>query len=246
MNYKTKLKELARGNEDYAKFNARIVNSKKSLLGARLPALRELAKELVREFSDAAKAETTANLTTSLRAFLSSVDQNILEETMLAGLMIDYAKIPDADKIALFREWLPMVDSWAEIDSATPRLKTARAKALWWAFVDECLASSHEFTVRFGVIFMMTNFLNNPDELPQVFARLRRVKHEAYYVKMGVAWLYSAAALKDYDATMREMRDFQLDLWTRRKALTKMLESYRVNPDQKAEIRALRDELSAK
>lgn len=262
IDYRVKLIEFSRGNETYAKFNANIAKTQKAVLGARLPALRELARELVKDAT-----------TVDLQKFLQEVDKNILEETMLAGIVIDYAKVADADKIALFRAWLPMVDSWAEIDSATPRLKwpkTPRAqtadsqstsaapdpqapraqtsstgpdRALWWGFVDECLENPNEFTVRFGVIFMMTNLL---DELPEVFERLRRVQHEAYYVKMGMAWLYSVAVLKDYEATMREMQNPKLDLWTRRKGLTKMLESYRVSPDQKAEIRALRDKLGGK
>ena len=41
-----KLKKLAEGNEAYAAFNKRIVNTEMSVVGVRVPDLRRLAREL--------------------------------------------------------------------------------------------------------------------------------------------------------------------------------------------------------
>jgi len=62
-------------------------------------------------------------------------------------------------------------------------------------------------------------------------------------VKMAVAWLYAEAAIEFFDLTIREMANVRIDTWTRRKALTKMLESRRFSDKQKQEIRDLRDKL---
>ena len=42
----TQLTDLAQGNESYAVFNQRIVNTKMPVIGVRVPDLRRLAREL--------------------------------------------------------------------------------------------------------------------------------------------------------------------------------------------------------
>jgi hypothetical protein len=54
---------------------------------------------------------------------------------------------------------------------------------------------------------------------------------------MALAWLYTEAAVNFYTQTLAELKRAEIDTWTRRKALQKMLESYRFSEVQKAEIR---------
>ena len=228
MGYREKLAELARGNESLAGNTEKLVVSGKRMLGVRMADLRKLAKEQVKGLG----AE-------DIRVFMVSIDEGIYDEVMLTGLMIDGAKIADAEKIALMRVYLTKVDSWALIDSVAMGKKKLD-RELWWEFIDECLASPEEFSVRYGLVLMISNFLG---ELSRVLERANRVRHDAYYVKMALAWLYSEVALEDYELAMAEMRDETKDTWVRRKALTKMLESYRIDDEQKASVRKLRDEL---
>jgi L-arabinose isomerase len=46
--WKEDLSELAAGNDEYAAFNRRIVNTKKQVLGVRMPDLRRLAKRVAK------------------------------------------------------------------------------------------------------------------------------------------------------------------------------------------------------
>ena len=221
------LAKLAAGNAEYASFNRRIANTKKDVTGVRLPDMRRLAKDISKGMDAAA-----------VLAFLKETDENSFEQVMVAGLVIDYAKLTDAEKISLTREYLKYADSWALIDSFTGKLKRFDEK-LWWDFAVECLGSDEEFTVRYGVIRFMESFLA-AEQLPDVFAALRGVRHEGYYVKMGMAWLYADAALLDFKATIEEVDNPTTDPWTRKKALQKMLESYRITDEQKALIRKIR------
>ena len=41
---------------------------------------------------------------------------------------------------------------------------------------------------------LMTNFLDKA-HIDRVFAALRTVSHDGYYVKMAMAWLYATAAV---------------------------------------------------
>lgn len=225
-----RLFELSKWNEKYSNFNKKIVNTKKETLWVRTPDLRKFAKELAKEM-DYERIEK----------FLEELDKNIYEEIILFWLIITYAKLTDLKKIALTKKYLKLVDSWAEIDIFVSKMKKFDEK-LWWDFVLETLKSEEEFTIRFWVIFMMTNFLNEK-YISEIFEELRKVKNEAYYVKMWIAWFYATSAVKFYDETLEEIQNSKINSWTRNKALQKMLESFRFSDEQKKEIRELRKRL---
>jgi Predicted DNA alkylation repair enzyme len=225
------LLELARGNEEYAKFNLKIVNTRKKVLGVRTPDMRKLAKKLASNMSF-----------DDVKNYINECNKNIYEQVLLAGFLINYTDLNDNEKIKLTREYLRYVDSWALVDCAVERLGKKQDKKAWWDFSLKCLSSKAEFTVRYGVIFMMTNYLED-NYIENVFVELLKVKHEGYYVKMGMAWLYATAAVKYYRQTLNEMNSNNLDLWTRKKSLTKMIESYRFAPKQKDEIRKIRSSI---
>jgi 3-methyladenine DNA glycosylase AlkD len=228
VDWRGRLNKLARGNEEYAEFNRRIVKTSLKIIGVRLPDLRRLAKDLAynQDF-------------TALQNFIKFADKKVYEEILLCGLIINYAKLATVKRIQLTRQFLPYVDNWAAVDCCAIRLAKAseQDRELWWKFAMNCLSSMEEFIVRYGVVLLMKNFIND-DKLYKV---LRQVKHDGYYVKMAIAWLYATAAVKDFDQTLAEVNRPGLDPWIYRKALTKMLESYRFTPEQKLQIRNFRD-----
>ena len=98
-----------------------------------------------------------------------------------------------------------------------------------------------EYTVRFGVVQLMTLFLDdafNPEHL-RLVASIHRPE---YYVNMARAWYYSFALVKQPEATLPlfEARPLELDAWTRNKSLQKARESRRITPEQKAYLQSLK------
>lgn len=227
-NISERLLELAKGNKKYTAFNKKIINTKKEVLWVKTPDMRKFAKTLAKDltFDDVLK-------------FLRNSDKNIFEEISLSGLLIAYSKLTDKEKIRLTKLYLSNIDSWALVDGFVSSFKKID-ESLWWNFVTKCLKSEKEFIVRFWVIFMMSNFLDEK-HIDNVFAELRRVKQSDYYVKMWIAWLYATAGVKFYNKTLEEVKRSELDIWTRNKALQKMLESYRFSEEQKEEIRTLKN-----
>ena len=256
------LQNLAKNNEKYAEFNAKIVATQQKVLGVRLPDLRNFAKNLARninEFSDA-------------KNLLKVVNDEIYEEVLICGLTIFYAQNLSADeKILLTREYLKKVDNWAQIDTFVRSLKKEKFKKKsgeniaeiyekYWNFALENLHSDKEFFMRYGIMILFSNFLIE-DKIREVFDEIRKISvlkstqnlHknstkniENYYVKMAAAWLYAEAAVNFFELTFGEMNNSKIDIWTRRKALTKMLESYRISSENKRIIREFRDQLSTK
>ena len=217
-----RLTDLAQGNETYATFNQRIVNTKMPVVGVRVPDLRRLAREL-------ASGMSAADISELLTAQNESFDY-----VLLCGLLITHARLNDQTAIDLTKQYLPHVDSWAHIDIFVEK-KRRFAGDIWWDFALECLQSEAEFAVRYGVISLMTNFLDEA-HIDQVFAVLRNVKHDGYYVKMALAWLYATAAVHFFDLTLAELENEHIDAWTRNKAYQKMRESQRFTPEQQAVI----------
>lgn len=213
-----KIAKLAEGNESYAAFNQRIVNTKMPVIGVRVPDLRRLARELAPNIS-------AADISKLLTAQNESFDY-----VLLCGLLITHARLDDLVAIDLTKQYLLHVDSWAHIDTFVEK-KRRFAGEMWRDFALECLQSEVEFTVRYGVISLMTNFLDEA-QVDRVFAALRNVKHDGYYVKMALAWLYATAAVNFFEKTLAELENRQIDAWMRNKAYQKMRESRRFTPRQ--------------
>ena len=216
------LNALSQGNESYAAFNKRIVNTNMPVIGVRVPDLRRLARKLAPDMS---AADISKLLTAKNRSF---------DYVLLCGLLITHARLDDQTAINLTKQYLPHVDSWAHIDVFVEK-KRRFAGEVWWDFALECLQNEDEFTVRYGVISLMTNFLNEA-HIDQVFAVLRNVKHDGYYVKMALAWLYATAAVHFFELTLAELENEHIDAWMRNKAYQKMRESRRFTPEQQAVI----------
>ena len=213
-----KIAKLAEGNESYATFNRRIVNTKMPVIGVRVPDLRRLARELAPDMSAADISE------------LLTAQNESFDYVLLCGLLITHVRIDDQTAINLTKQYLPHVDSWAHIDVFVEK-KRRFASEVWWNFALECLQSEAEFTVRYGVVSLMTNFLDEA-HIDQVFAALRKVTSDGYYVKMALAWLYATAAVNFFEKTLAELENRQIDAWMRNKAYQKMRESRRFTPRQ--------------
>ena len=214
----TQLNALSQGNETYAAFNKRIVNTKMPVIGVRVPDSRRLARKLAPDMSAADISE------------LLTAQNESFDYVLLCGLLITHARLDDLVAIDLTKQYLLHVDSWAHIDTFVEK-KRRFAGEIWWDFTLECLQSKAEFTVRYGVVSLMTNFLDEA-HIDQVFAALRDIKHDGYYVKMALAWLYATAAVNFFEKTLAELENRQIDTWTRNKAYQKMRESRRFTPRQ--------------
>lgn len=221
-----KLTKLAEDNETYAEFNKRIVNTEMPVIGVRVPDLRRLARELA---SDMSAAEISALLKEKNESF---------DYVLLCGLLITHTRLDDQAAIDLTKQYLPRIYSWAHIDVFIEKKRRFTGES-WWNFALECLQIEAEFTVRYGVVSLMTNFLDEA-HIDKVFVALQNVRHDGYYVKMALAWLYATAAVHFFELTLAELENGHIDTWTRNKAYQKMRESRRFTPEQQDIIASYR------
>lgn len=226
MNQNIRSRLLEMSDEQYKKFNSSLIPGEdRMMLGVRLPHLRALAKEI-------AKGDW--------RQFLDNGKDEYYEEVMLQGLVIGSVKASPDEILEYAARFIPKITNWAICDSFCTGLKLAKKQPrMVWDFLQPYLKSGGEFEIRFAVIMMLAHYINN-EYIDRVISSLDRIRHEGYYVKMGVAWAISVCYVKYPEKTMDYFNTCSLDDFTFNKSLQKILESYRVDPESKTVIRSMK------
>ncbi len=216
---------LAKVDSDYQQFSASLLPTITNILGVRIPALRIMAKQIVKD---------------DWRIYLQQADHEYFEEVMLQGMVIGYAEMDIEERLQYMTDFVPKIDNWSVCDRFCGGLKfTSTHQQPVWEFILPYLSSEHEYEVRFAVVMLLTYYV---DEyyIQDVLRHLDRVQHEGYYVKMAVAWAISICYIHLPEPTMHYLQHNQLDRFTYNKALQKITESYRIDPETKHHIRSMR------
>lgn len=210
---------------NYRQFQAKLMPTvdPDQIIGVRMPALRKLAKEL----KGTAEAE----------AFLAALPHRYYDENNLHGLLL-CAQSGYEETVAGLDIFLPHVDNWATCDLFSPKAFRAHPPQLPEQ-IRRWLNSGDTYTVRFGLEMLMSFYLDECFR-PEYLDWAAEVKSEEYYVRMMVAWYFATALAKQYDAALPYLTSRRLEQWTHNKTIQKAVESYRITPEQKDALRALR------
>ncbi|HJD21829.1 MAG TPA: DNA alkylation repair protein [Candidatus Gemmiger faecigallinarum] len=212
-------------DREYRAFHSRLVPTvdPDTIIGVRVPLLRKLAREL--------------SATPEAAVFMDDLPHRYYEENTLHGLLIsrmnDYAMA-----VRALEQFLPYVDNWATCDSISPRAFGRHPDELPGQ-LHSWMASSHPYTVRFGLGMLMQFYLDDQFQ-PTYLDWAAEVHSEEYYVNMMVAWYFATALAKQPDATLPLLQQNRLSTWVHNKTIQKAVESYRISPEQKAYLRTLR------
>lgn len=210
---------------DYQKFSAKLNPTASNILGVRLPHLRKLAKQIAKD---------------DWRRYLATAKDDYFEEVMLQGLVIGSIKADIEEILLEAAKFIPKINNWSVCDSFCSSLKvTNKYKERVWEFIQPYIASDQEYDLRFAVVMMLNYYLDR-EYIDHVLLILDRIKHEAYYVKMAIAWAISMCFIKYPDQTIVFLKDNTLDDFTYHKALQKITESHRVDQETKMQIRQMR------
>ena len=194
-----------------------------NIIGVRTPELRKYAREMSK--------------TPAAAEFMAILPHKYYEEYNLHGFLIE--RISDFDEaISQTERFLPFVDNWATCDLVSPKVFGKHLPELYEK-IKEWVASGSTYTVRFGLEMLMSYYLGDKF-LPEYALIAAGVRSEEYYVNMMVAWFFATALAKQYDAILPFFEQKRLEKWVHNKALQKATESYRITPEQKAQLRALK------
>ncbi len=221
------LNEVILNKDDgYRAFHSKLVPNVNNILGLRGPRAREIAKKY-------------ANTDTG-NDFLDSLPHTYYDENLVHGYMLGFLKTDTDTLKKRIIDFLPYVDNWAVCDSMVCGLKNFFKNADTVSeFIFSCLKSDKAYTVRFGVVSLLSYYINE-GYIDRVIKSTLAIKSEEYYIKMGIAWLYSVCLVKQYTKTIPVIENKLLDKWIHNKAIQKSIESFRITKEQKEYLRALK------
>lgn len=214
---------------NYKEFNKNLCpDTKKDMIGIRIPVLRKLAKELLKQNFDWID-------------FVKSDNVKYFEEVILQGLIIAYSDLKIEEKFDYITLFVPRIDSWAICDTFVPTLKIKKKDfEKYWDYIQRYLKSEKEFEIRFAIISMLDYFIND-EYVDEVLKKIDSISHEGYYVKMGVAWTLAEIGIKYNEKVMKYLKEENnLDKFTYNKTLQKMIESFRIDSNQKGELKKMK------
>lgn len=217
------LKGLA--EEDYKAFNKKIIPTKQTTLGVRIPVLRKLAKRIVKDNGT---------------EFIKQDKNNVYEMIMLEGMVLSYMDKPFKELLPLIEDFLLKVDNWAQVDSTVCDFKNIKKeKPEVLEIVTKWLKCDKEFIVRAALVILLAHFVDD-DHLQLLFEISQKVEHQGYYAHMANSWLISCCMAKHPAQTIIFFKDNSLDKKTHNKAIQKSRESFRVSKEHKAIINDLK------
>ena len=200
-----------------------------NVLGLRLPDMRKLAVQIAKS---------------DWKAYLATAPSFYMEERMLQGLVLGYVK-PDDDiesYLSYVTRFVKIINSWSVCDSfkfaGTGKYLSVHSDRIW-EYLKSFILSEKEYEIRFGVVMTMKYFIDE-SHIDELFGFYDNITHDAYYVKMAVAWAISFCFVAYPEKTMEYLKRAKLDDFTYNKAIQKTIESYRVDETMKVKLRSMR------
>lgn len=212
-------------DREYRDFQAKLIPSASAdkMIGVRTPALRKFAKDL-------AKRE-------EIGGFLNDLPHRYFDENQLHAFIISQLKDYEQCMDEVIR-FLPYIDNWATCDQLSPKVFSKHRPKLADQ-IRKWIISDHTYTIRFGIGMLMEHFLDE-DYDPAYPEMVACIRSDEYYVNMMIAWYFATALAKQYDSILPFIKNRRLDPWTHNKTIQKARESYRISPEQKEYLKALK------
>lgn len=220
-------KELfALRDETYFEFHKKLIPNiaEEQMIGVRTPTLRAYAKK-------AAKYP-------EVDAFLRELPHAYYEENNLHGALLGLLYKDVESYLQELEKFLPYIDNWATCDMMGPKV-FKKNLPLVYEHVKKWIVSDDTYTVRFGIVTLLGYFLDEAFE-PEMLQLVAGIRSEAYYIKMAVAWYFSMALVKQYEATIPYLQKQVMPAWEHNKAIQKAIESRQIDAETKNYLRSLK------
>lgn len=194
-----------------------------SIIGIRIPNLRNLAKEIYN--------------TQTAKDFLNCVPHKYFEENTLHVMLLE--KIRDFNT-AVFEvdRFLKYIDNWSVCDNRSPVAFKNNTDSLF-PYIKKWIKDEHIYTVRYGVKKLMDYYLDEHFEKEHLMI-VAKVEQKDYYINMMTAWYFATALAKQYEDTVPIIEKRILPKWTHNKTIQKAVESFRITDEQKDYLRSLK------
>lgn len=210
-------------NEKNKEFTSKLIPKSKPCLGLYTKDLKNIAKEMI------------------LKENYSFFDENhqYHDEDMVHVLMLTYIKDYEL-MLKYLKKTIPLLSNWAMVDQLVCNLKIVKKhRSDILKLLEKYRYSKKEYEVRFVLIMLLAYYCDS-EYISYIFDVIDTCYKDAYYIKMGIAWLLCDCMIKQKDETLKYLKTCELDTWTFNKSISKMIESYRILDEDKIYLRKMK------
>ncbi len=225
-NYKEYLNLLeSLKNQKTSVFNKKLITTKYQILGIKIPDMRKLAKEIIKNNQE--------NLILSKQEFF------YYEEILIFGFVLADVKIEESERILKIEQFCNIFDNWSVVDSFCSSLKSVKKnKELYLNFIRSCRHSENLYKKRLAIVLLMDYFLDEKN-LNEIFSLAFSLNGEEYYISMALAWFFATSLAKDFNKTLLFLENNinNLSPALKSRIISKSRDSYRISPENKILIK---------
>jgi len=210
----------------YREFNCKIVRTVniENMIGVRSPQMKMLVKEFAKDDDK--------------YLFLSELPHQYYEENNLHAAIVSSISKDINVVMKYVEEFLPYIDNWATCDCFSPKI-FKKYPDLVYEKIQQWIKSNHTYTVRFGIVSLLQFFLDDNFK-PEINDLVLSVKSDEYYINIAIAWYFSYALIKQWDASIYIIENKIMSKWLHNKSIQKAVESFRITDDRKEYLKSLR------
>lgn len=202
----------------------KIINSKQEIICVSMAHIRMIAKAIQKGGCD-----TFLSI-----AKTKNKEDEFYEETLIQGLVI--AGLKDTNRqMKEFEWWTLKIDNWSTCDSTVSTMKSLKKikdKNDCFEFYLKLCFSEKEFVARFGIVVLMTYFLEEK-YIDKIIEMCKKVSREDYYIQMAEAWLLSFVFIKFKEQAYKLFAEKTLSKFVQNKAISKCRDSFQVSTEDK-------------
>lgn len=212
----------------YRDFFAKLLPTidKEAIIGVRSGMLRTYAKTLYKTDMQHAVA------------FMQKLPHRYIEENNLHAFLITHITDFRA-AMAESERFLPFIDNWATCDSFKPPIFKKYPDEVYQHIL-RWICTPHTYTIRYAIGLLLSNYLDTYFK-PEMLELVASIHSQEYYINMMIAWYFSTALIKQYDAAIPYIEKKRLTPFTHSKTIQKAIESAQIPAEIKERLRLLRN-----
>lgn len=208
------------GSKEKADFDHKIIKTKLKIYGIKNDVLKKKAKEIVNE------------------DLYSLILHDSYEKDFIYGVALAYKQISLKEKLTLLKKYFIEVDNWALVDSVSVSFTcNADDFLLVKKFITSNIRSKYVFLVRFCYMLLYKNYIQE-EYIDFILSII--YDDRAYYILMVEAWILSEIYLVNKEKTLNFILKLEKNKNLFKFTKRKLLDSYRVNKDDKIMIKGLK------
>lgn len=204
---------------NYKKFNDKLLNTKYNTLGVRVPIIKNIAKNVMKE--------------KDIEDYLNS-KCDYYESLLIKGLVITNCKDVIKTSNNLYN-YFKVIDSWALCDTVCSNAKIYKKNKEELIKLLNRLLKGNNWQIR-GALILMKCYLIEEKYLEYIFNNINSINSSFYYVKMAIAWLLCDLYIKFPNNTKRYLENNKINDEIFKMTKRKINDSYRVSNNDKKYI----------